>query len=1040
MRHRVRSFLATYLFVLCVVARVQGQTTATISGKVEDPTKAVLPGVSVTLQNVETGIARTVLTDDEGRYRATNLSPGSYEVTAGLAGFKTEVRRGIVLTIGREAVVNFTLDLGEMTEQVVVTGEAPLVDATGSQLVGQVETRQITTLPLNSRDFSQLITLQAGTVRYRQQRGSEVSGFGARISVGGARTTYNTFMLDGTDIRTSTSQTPSGVGGALLGVDTVREFRVLKSNYSAAEGRGAGANIVAITRSGTNDLHGTVFHYHRNSAVDARSFFDEENPPFKRNQFGFSLGGPIRKDKAFFFGSYEGLRERLGQTFLAVVPTVAARDGILPGRTVTVHPAVKPYLALYPLPNGRDFGSGTAEFTRADSQPTDEDFMTARIDHQWNDQYSFYGRYTFSDSGVSIPEAFELFRPVTDIRYQYLTLEQTSVLSPRLVNAFRVGFNRTKEASDLTPVVNLDPSLSFLSGRPFGTVNPGSGVTPLSGFGRTTPRRFFLNYYQLYDDLNLNRGRHALRFGVSVSRFIYNRHSSSRLGGLWEFGSLVDFLTNGRSRRLRIQGLNSDVDRTLFQTFFAAYAQDDVGVGRRLNLNLGMRYEFTTSPTEKFGRLANLRRFTDLTTTVGGPIYDNPTLTNFMPRVGLAWDPTGSGKTALRAGIGIFYQPILMRQFINTLDRQPPFFFDIDPPPGLLVAGLFPKLDAVIGTFAAGPQAVHVVDFNLDSPAMYQWSLSLQRSLTESLVAEVAYQGSRGVHLDSRQDLAVPMPDFLPDGRVFFPASRTVFLNPSFSRFEWYSTGSTSRYNALNVSIQKRFAGGFQVQGAYTFSRSLDTQSATTAGELNASTVQNAFDIESDKGLSEFHVTHRFTGNFTYELPLGSGRRWGRDFSGIVQALLGGWQVSGILDLNTGTPFEVESNGRLTHDLIRGGARPDLAPGGNSNPVLGGPERYFDPSQFRPQQPGFYGNLGRNTTLGPGVAMFDFSVMKNFQVGERAKIQFRSEFFNLPNRANFDLPSATVFDAAGRLIGSAGRIQDVVTTPRQIQFALRVEF
>lgn len=1038
----LRSFLL--LLISSNQTALPQATTAAISGVVKDITGAILPGSTVTVKNTDTGIARTIVTDDQGRYRASNLSLGNYEVTASLTGFQTEVRSGIKLTVGREAIVDFTLKVGEITEKVVVTGEAPLVETTKSEISGLVTTEQINALPLNSRDFSQLITLQAGAIRYLHAQGSLTSSLGARIAISGARTSANIFTLDGTDINTTTGYLPSNVAGATLGVDTVREFKVLTSNYSAQYGRAAGANIIAISRSGTNDFHGTIFEYHRNDNLDARNFFDDTRPEFKRNQFGFSLGGPIAKDKSFFFGSYEGLRERLGLTGIARVPTASARQGRLPDRVVTVDPKVKPYLDLYPLPNGRDFGDGTAEFLRADSQRTDEDYLTIRIDHQFSDKHSLFGRFTLDNSKRFDPPTIPLFATVIETRSRFFTLETKSIFSPNFVNTFRFGLNRSAEFQDLEPMRDLDPSLSFVSGRPFGGIDPGSGITALTGFSADVPRSNFLTVPQWYNDVDYTKGRHSIKAGVMIERFIFNKFHFSRYGGIWTFGSIVDFLTNATPRRLRIQGPESQADpfRTLFQTLVGWYIQDDIRLRPNLTLNIGLRHEFTTTPTEKFGRLSNVRFVLDPQPTIGEPLYDNPAFDDLAPRLGFAWDPTGSGNTSIRGGFGIFFEPLSVKQFFNSISRVPPFWSDIDPPSSRL-RGLFPRIDrAVLEQLAGGPQAIHTLDFKLKSPYMIHYSLSIQRKLISDVVLTATYTGTRGVHLTSRHAFDVPVPDFLPDGRVFYPQDRNQFMNPNFGRFQWYSTGAFSNYHGLKLTGERRFSQGFQFQASYTLSKAIDTQSGHLGGEVGGPTVLNPFSIKQDRALAATDARHNLVMNYSFELPFGTGRKFGQNLSGFVDKLISGWQINGIVNIASGNPTTLESNGRLTHPLIVEGGRPDLRAGASNNPVLGGPDQYFDPGAFEPQKPGFYGTVGRNTLIGPGLVMFDFSLMKNIYMGpgEGKKIQFRAEFFNLFNRANFGFPETELFDSRGRSVGGAGRITRTITSSRQVQFALRFEF
>jgi len=1014
--------------VLLASAPAFAQTVGSIEGTVKDGSGGALPGVTLLVANEQTGVSRTLVTDAEGRYRARDLALGQYRVEASLEGFQKVLRRGVVMTIGREAIVDFELPIGALADSITVTGDAALVNTTSSAMTALVAREQMADLPLNSRDFSQLISLQAGTTNVRGAEGGFRSGYGARISVSGSRPSSNVFTIDGSEVQTAHGQLPSGVTGATLGLEAVQEVKILMSNYSAQHGRSAGATVVAATRSGSNELHGSSYWYHRNQDLDARNYFDTEKPDFLRNQFGASAGGPIHRNRMFFFANYEGLREDLPIREISRVPTAAARQGILPDRTVTLHPAVKPYVALWPLPTGRDFGDGTAEYQTSATRPTTQNFGSLRLDYQISPTSSTFGRYTIDESDQIDPMTIGLFSNTRRTRNQYVTFEQKNVLSQRLVNQARASFTRTLVGSERLAINPPSPSLSVYEGRPFGNINI-PGVLGLSG--GESPRKDIVNAIQLNNDATFDRGRHSIHVGAVATRFEYNKLQWSREGGDWQFGSLVDFLENRRPTRLRIMGFNADPYRTFNQKMLGAYVQDDLKLNRNLTLNGGLRWEYVTSPTERHGRLANLRDVkNDSKPTVGEPFYENPG-GFFSPRFGLAWDPNGAGTTSVRGGFGLFHEPLLMRYYINSMDRQPPFWSDVDPAPSAL-SGLFPNLNPHLERLSQGPQAVHVFQFRPGNPYSMQWSGSVQRSLQKNLVAEIGYTGSRGVNLAGRKELAVPTPTDI-NGETFY-APDAGFFNPNFTRLNLYDTSAASRYHALKTTVSQRYSSGLHFQAAYTWSKSMDTQSATLAEELGETTSMDPFHPERDWALSDFHVSHVFTANFGYQLP------WARDLKGIGRTLVAGWRVSGIFTATTGFPFTVESNNRLTHSLNRGGARPDLVAGGNNNPILGGPDQYFDPTQFVVQRLGFYGNVGRNTLIGPGFAKLDLSLMKDFPLGGARKMQLRAEAFNLTNRVNFGLPQATLFDSRGRRIGSAGRITRTVSPARQLQLALRFGF
>ena len=1058
-----------FLALVLSVATLGAQNVGTISGTVSDETGAVLPGSTVELVNLETGSTRVVVTDDEGRFRARELGLGSYRVSTNLPGFQTVVQTGIVLTIGREAIIDVQLPIGEITEQVMVTSDAALVETQNSELSALVDQKQISSLPLSGRDFSTLIKLSAGTTHFRENEGNSSIGFGARISVSGARPSASSFSLDGTDITSPTGLLPAGVSGSQLGIEAMREFKVLTSNYSAQHGRAGGAAIIAVSKSGTNVLHGSVFEYHRNDNLDARSFFAKgEKPEFKQNQYGFSLGGPITRDRLFLFGTYEAVKETEPIDFTRDVPIAAIRQGIHPDGFV-FDPAVLPYLQLWPDPNGPVTTPGVAaEFTRSDVRDTNQDYFAFRMDYNLGDNHSFFGRYTFDQSDRLDPEDFQLFITTTETRNQYVTLEGRSILSPRLLNVARIGYARSNLFTDKLDGPNVpDASLNFVTGRPFGGITGLEDIDSLLGFNGLDRRTINGNTFQFYDDISYDMGRHSLKFGWNTTYYVFNYSNFGRWGGLWDYDNFEDFLQNNEPDRFRLASFAADPIRTYTQFVHNFYIQDDFQVRPNLTLNLGLRYVYTGIPSERYGREANLINLRDVTSTVGPDIYENPSGDDFAPRVGLAWDPTGSGKYSVRTGFGVFQDPIVIKQVFNILTRVTPFWAEIDQ--RNFGADKFPNVDSILEEISAGPAGIHFFESQPSSPYMMQWSLSLQGLITNDLVFETAYAGSKGVHLSSRNSLDIGDPQFCGEakdiggiiatlapadvcagkafGTTFFPDG-IDFINPSFTRLFHYGTGSASTYHAFKNTVTQRFSGGLQFSGAYTFSKTLDQNSAIISGELESTSNMDPFNMELDWALSDFHIAHTFVTNFSYDLPFGQGRALGGNASGLTEHLLGGWQLAGIFTFTSGTPRNATSSRSLTHDLARG-SRPNLIAGANPNPVFeDGVQcntdcRYFDPATaFEVQDFGFYGNLGRNTIIGPGLSLMDISILKNVYFGSdrTKKLQFRAEFFNFPNTVNFRRPSGSIFRSSGSFQSAAGRITNTVSRGRQIQLALRIEF
>ncbi|MBI4464835.1 MAG: TonB-dependent receptor [Acidobacteria bacterium] len=1079
-----KAVLSVWVWLFCVPFGI-AQTTATISGVVRDATGAVVPGVSVTVRNVETGIARTLPTDAEGRYRAPSLSVGRYEVQASMAGFQTAVRSGIELTVAREAVVNLMLEVGQVTERVEVTGEAPLVETTTSSVGGLVEGTQITNLPLNGRSFDELTLLQPGVALAKFQTRQLQGGFSTKMSLRGARPEQNSFLLDGTDVMGPTNGIPGSVGGQSFGVDAVREFRVETGTFSAQYGRAAGGVINVVTKSGTNELHGTAFEFLRNDNLDARNFFDEDKPEFKRNQFGASLGGPIIKDKTFFFGSYEGLRDRLGRTLIGTVPTANARKGDLDGNGVAeiaVNSRVTPYLnALYPLPNGRDFRDGTAEFVRGDNEPTDEDFFTVRVDHNFSSNDTFFVRYTFDDGERVTPGDLPVFGEKNVSRNQFVTVEETHIFSPNVLNTFRLGYNRTKVG--LLPLITgVDDAtlqnLAFVPGIPLltkGTVlDPGGGLTSLGN--ANSPRVWVWNLYEGSDDVNLTKGNHSFKFGGLFKTILFVQREAKSAGGEYELGSLAAFLQgNATAFRALLPGAVSD--NAWRYHYFGWYVQDDWRVNSRLSVNLGLRHEFYTGPRDRTDRWCNLPTLFSTVMTCasddgkgsavdpGFAVWDTGDMganRNFGPRVGFAWDVFGDGKTSLRGGFGRFFDALSPLWWQSPASGSFPALSDaqLSNPPfpnanDLISAGggAIPPSSTILGVWGGAA-----------TPESMQWNLTIQRQIGGDAVFTIGYLGSVGRHLWLRANENTRQWTLRSDGRKFFSRSAPR-RNPIFGDTRRVRTESNSSYNGLIMSFQKRFSSGLQFQTSYTFSKSLDTGSNITnnsnAGGTGGTTLMDADDWRRDRSRSDFDVRNNLSVNAMWQLPFGPGRMWGSRLSGAAAQILGGWQLGGVLKAASSSALTVDDSSFAWSDNgnTNRSERPDLVAGASQDPIegvtsgctrggrdfaggqnLGTPDLWLDPCAFQVQTRGFYGNLGRNTVSSPDQVNVDLSLLKDFnvpQISEQFRVQFRAEFFNILNRANFGVPAVRVFDRNGRIQGNFGRITTTSTKSREIQFGLK---
>lgn len=1028
--------------VVLAVAAVSGTaafaqvTTASIRGTVKDTSGGVLPGVTVNVTHMDTGFVRTVTTDAAGHFDVQSLAPGRHRIAAELSGFRRYVRNDVGLSVGQNVTLAISLEVGQLAEEVVVTGEVPLVDTTSGALSGLVQGEAVRTLPLNGRSFDQLALLNPGVTSYAFGGQNVQNGPGVKMSISGARPESIYFMLDGTNILDHSNFTPGSAAGNNLGVDAIQEFRVFSHNYSAEVGVRAGGAVSVITRSGSNDFHGSAFGFHRNDALDAPNFFDPGDPPdFKRNQFGFSLGGPIVRDKAFFFTNLEWLRERLGQTLIAVVPTAAARQGILPTFSVDVNPAVKPYLDLYPLPNGRDFGDGTAEFLDTFSRPTDEDYRMARLDFNLTKRDRLFVRYVYDKATITQPqEDLARFVEMLKTRTQLFTVQETHIFSERLLNEFRFALNQTRPEEDAEARPDVDPSLKFFDhALHVGelTFSAGRGSTEGAaissvGVGGNAPRVFEQNIFQFGDTMTYQLSRHSLRFGVDLQLIKLNGLLNEDTNGQYSFAGFVNLL-RGQPASMLAPAPASDNNRKFRQTLFGSFIQDDFRISDSLTVNLGLRHEFVTIPDEADGKISNLINVTDPEPTIGFVYHRNNSLKNFGPRVGFAWDPWKTGKTSIRGGVGAFFSQVMGRNYYTYLLRQTPFSFfatDVNPPfPKPFINGV--KLDL---------QQNDRLDPNMKTPTMYHYNLTIQRQIGQKMVAEVGYVGSRGVNLLRNYEANVNVPEVLPDGRVFFPpgAPRT---NPNFGPIFVVTSDAHSWYDSLQTRFARKLADGLQFQASYTWAKSIDEASHLQRGQgrNTPSFTQNLLDPAADKGLSSFHVAHAFSFQFSYDLPR---------FDGVAGALLGGWQVGGIARLQSGTPFTAETgfNRSRSGSLAGLGDRPNLRPGASNNPVLGGADRYFDPTVFELPPPGFYGDVGRNTIIGPGLAVVDALLAREFPIRGRARLALRAEVFNVLNQTNLGLPRNRIFNAQGRIPGSTGRISTTTTSARQVQLGLKLTF
>jgi len=1018
------------LLLLCHNAFAQGGR-ANLSGVIGDSVGAVVPGVSVTARQTETNQTRHATTDARGRYVFPDLVTGRHEVTAELQGFQT-ARVLVELSVGQNAEVKITLALSGVTETVQVTAEPALAVETRSSTFGHLVTRsQIETQPLNGRDFSQLILLQPGAIQARSDQGDILTGKGAKISVHGARTTQNAYLLDGTDILDALGRTAASAQGLVSGIESVQEFAVLTNTYGAEHGRAAGGVFNIVTRSGTNAFHGSVFEFFRNDALDAKNFFDVDKQPFTRNQFGASGSGPLRENRLFFFGAYEGLRDRLTLTDVQPVPSLAARRGQFLPPGATIHPAVLPYLQLIPLPTIDNPNGQTGTHIGTFRQISNLNTYNVRGDYILSPRDSLFVRYTQNDSDIIFlnAETFPDFPNIGRNNQKFLTVSESRVFSNSVVNNFRFAFNRTTPREEPAPP-NEYRDLAFIPGQPVGDIF----ITGFKRFGtdRNTPRTFLQDVFQVASDLTVVRGGHTLKFGANIQRFDIRGNSASRNRGEFTVNTFADFL-QGRSRDF--VGLAPGQDDTIRhhrQWLFGFYAQDDWKLRPNFTLNAGLRYEFYTDPDEVDGKITNVRFPTDLAVSVGPPLFENPSFKNLAPRVGFVYVPGhvpgwlrsilgNTNESSLRGGFGIYYEPLLYAVYGNMTFKHPPYFTQIR-----IQNAPFPNVYPLLAT-GQGLVDTFAIQFDPESTYVMQYNVNIQRALRSNVLVTVGYVGSRGFNLWREADFnnAVPV---TPDGTQFPTTGTPRRRNPNFANIRYKVADAGSIYNSLQVGVLTR-GRGFQGQLSYTLGKSIDDQSSslgrTEFANGQARTI-DPYNIRLNRGPSDFDVRHNLTASFSYDLPYGL-------------------QANGIITAASGIPvspiFTFDHDRDATTDNEQ---RPDWAPGVTRASRVSATQ-LFDPNVFVLPAAGTRGNVGRNVIWGPGLFTVDASLVKQFfgKGSAMRALQLRVEVFNVFNRANLAIPTVgnlTVFLSPTERNPTAGQITSTSTPARQIQLALRLSF
>ncbi len=1019
------------------VAPLMAQTSGSVEGIVRDPSGAVVPGARVMVVEEATAAPRLAVTDSAGRFQVPRLAPGTYEITVGRAGFRDQSQSGVHVESGASARADFSLVLEGYRDQVAVSAEAILIDATPSGAASFVRQQQLEDLPVAGRDVFELAAQQPGVLFVRNADQSVTRGQGPKFSVHGVRPSQNGFLLDGIPISDSAGSVAASAAQVTLGVESMREVVIVTSPFSAEYGRSAGAVFTAVTKSGGNQWHGAAYEYFRNDALDARNFFAdpaEASQPFRRNQFGGLLSGPLYRNRAFFLVNYEAIRETRSSTMRPVVPDANARIGLLPAaggaKTVAVAAAVKPYLDLYPLPNGRNFGDGTGEFLHPSVRGMREDYVSGKLDLLLSPTFRLAGRYAFDDAEQSQPQPLAIWNFLTVTQNQFASAEMQNVLSPRTVHTLRSAFSRVPASELARLMIQVPGSLSFVPGQPLGVI----AVTGLADIGPSTvrqrPRSHILNTYQANDDFVHVRGRDTLKIGAGLYRIQFNQVADFSACGYYQFNSLQEFLA-GTARTADVMVPGSDSRRGWRQTQGFVYFQHEVRWRPELSFAYGIRFESANTPSEVNGKASALIDYlADSAVTVGAPPYRNPSGRTLAPRVSVSWDPWGNGRTVVRAGAGIFQDLVGVRDLIVAGGRMPPFFSRVS-----VTRPTFPKLLAAIQG-SAPLTALDTIDYNLQQPYVAQFQLSVERQIGGAMVVGATYAGSRGVHLMSFVgNVNATRPQYLPDGRIYLAADAGR-LNPAFSQIAMRRSQFDSVHHGLTLTVRRRWQGGLGFQANYQWAKSIDNSSSTITNDYSGTdSVPTVYDYRANRGPSDFDQRGVLSGNLSWAVPSGRG--------GGLARLWHGWELHALVSAQTGLPFAPTvgfDRVRLLTTRVDLGQRPDYA-GFGRKAVLGGPDRYFDPTVFALPAAGYFGTLGRNTLVGPGLFTVDAALHRTLFRNERQNLSLRVQAFNLANRANFRQPSGlALFESTGERLGSAGRITETATPSRQLQMALRWTF
>jgi Carboxypeptidase regulatory-like domain/TonB dependent receptor len=1002
------SFLAGML-AICALSvtwpRAQGQSMAALQGRVVDPNGAVVAGANITVRNLATGLERATKTDSEGNYQVAALPIGTYRVEVRASGFQTQIVESLIAEVGRSVVQDFRLQVGDLTQEVTVTPDSQAVERTTISVGHVVDRRMVREIPLNGRYFLDLGLLLPGSVTPTQGAfsASPIRGLGSlAINTAGNREETINYVVNGITLNNLTFNSISFQPS----ISAIQEFKIDNSTFSAEYGQSSGAVVNIATRSGANEFHGEMFEFLRNDALDARNFFtftSSEPPPFKRNQFGGALGGPVVNNKVFFFFSYEGLRQRQGLTLNSLVLSDRERASV-------TDPAVMKLIELIPRANFID-SSGTARFIDSASAPVDADQWALDISYNITANDRLHGYYNVFRTEASEPSrtgnTVSGFGASNRGLRHIFTLNETHVFGPAVVNEVRLGFNRWHSTN--TPNAQFNPAdfginngINQPIGLPQiniagGSLNFGGPSAQPSGRGDTT--------FIVADVLNWLEGQHSLKLGGEFRQFLNNNFRQGT--GAFNFPTVAAFIAGEANSFSVTLGSQSS---SIAQGALGLFVQDNYKLRPNLTLELGLRYEWNMTPTERYDRFVVFDPASASLIRVGTDIDEvyKQNSKNLQPRVGFAWDPLKDGKTSVRAAYALMTDQPMTSIVVPTAGNPP-----LATP--LTFTGAI-RLENAIGLARPAALAPQTINRGFDNAYMQSWNLNVQRELTHDLAMMVGYFGSKGSHLIIWRNINQPVGGVRP-----YPAlsqASPILPGTPLGNITQVESAGNSSYNALWVAVSQRLARGLQFNASYTWSKSLDYNSFSTGGIIG----QDGYNLMGDRGLSDFDARRRFVVSAIYELPFCGNR------------LVEGWQLAAIVQSQSGSPVNIVTSSSTVNG-VAGTLRPDVS--GPIN-IIGSVESWFDTSAFIPVAR--FGNLGRNAVIGPGFNNTDFSVVKNIKLNDRLRSQLRAEFFDLFNHANFGPPGNVVGTPAfGRIINTRFPTGESGSS-RQVQLALKLIF